>query len=205
MKAQDLQHIAAGFSHEAFGSQAVFRITLDALSHPGRPFQMPTDCALPRHGQPAAAALMLGLLDADTRLWLSPTLAQTDTAPWLRFHTGCQIVTDANEAHFVWLALGDEMPALNGLRLGSEAYPDQSATCVIETLALQADLAGWTLQGPGIQDQRQLQVTGLAPDFTDQWQHNHTSFPCGVDVFLTTPTQVVGLPRTTRILNTQEA
>jgi alpha-D-ribose 1-methylphosphonate 5-triphosphate synthase subunit PhnH len=26
-----------------------------------------------------------------------------------------------------------------------------------------------------------------------------------VDVFLTTPTQVVGLPRTTRILNSQEA
>ena len=205
MKAPNLQHIAAGFSHEAFGSQAVFRASLNALSHPGRPFHVPTDCALPEHGQPAAAALLLGLLDADTRLWLSPALAQSDAAPWLRFHTGCQIVTDTNDAHFVWLALGDEMPALNSLRLGSEAYPDQSATCVIETLALQADLAGWTLQGPGIQDQRQLQVTGLAPDFTDQWQHNHTSFPCGVDVFLTTPTQVVGLPRTTRILNTQEA
>jgi alpha-D-ribose 1-methylphosphonate 5-triphosphate synthase subunit PhnH len=38
-----------------------------------------------------------------------------------------------------------------------------------------------------------------------QWQHNHASFPRGVDVFLTTPTQVVGLPRTTRIVNTQEA
>ena len=205
MKAQDLQHIAAGFSHEAFGSQAVFRAALDALSYPGRPFQMPTDCALPRHGQPAAAALMLGLLDADTRLWLSPALAQSDAAPWLRFHTGCQIVTDANEAHFVWVALGNALPALNSLRLGSDAYPDQSATCVIETLALHADVSGWTLQGPGIQDQRHLQVTGLTPDFTEQWQHNHASFPRGVDVFLTTPTQVVGLPRTTRILNTQEA
>ena len=205
MKARDLQHIAAGFSHETFGSQAVFRAALDALSHPGRPLQMPTHCALPGHGQPAAAALLLGLLAADTRLWLSPALAQSDAAPWLRFHTGCQIVTNANDAHFVWLAFGDEMPALNSLRLGSDTYPDQSATCVIETLALQADLAGWTLQGPGIQDQRQLQVTGLAPDFTDQWQHNHTSFPRGVDVFFTTPSQVVGLPRTTRILNTQEA
>jgi alpha-D-ribose 1-methylphosphonate 5-triphosphate synthase subunit PhnH len=148
---------------------------------------------------------LLGLLDADTRLWLSPTLAKSDAAPWLRFHTGCQIVTDANDAHFVWLGLGDEMPSLNSLRLGSEAYPDQSATCVIETLALQADLAGWTLQGPGIQVQRQLQVTGLTPGFTEQWQHNHASFPRGVDVFLTTPSHIVGLPRTTRILNTQEA
>jgi alpha-D-ribose 1-methylphosphonate 5-triphosphate synthase subunit PhnH len=205
MKAQDLQHIAAGFHHEAFGSQAVFRAALDALSHPGRPFQMPTECALPRHGQPAAAALMLGLLDADTRLWLSPALAQSDAAPWLRFHTGCQIVTDVSEAHFVWVALGHALPAFHSLCLGSDAYPDQSATCVIETIALHADLAGWTLEGPGIQEQRRLQVTGLAPDFAEQWQHNHASFPRGVDVFLTTPSHVVGLPRTTRILKTQEA
>jgi len=204
MKAQELKQIAAGFKHEAFGAQAVFRAALDALSHPGRPLKMPTDCALPSHGQPAAAALMLGLLDADTRLWLSPSLAQTDAAPWLRFHTGCQIVTDANEAHFIWVALGNSLPALNSLRLGSDAYPDQSSTCVIETLALHANVAGWTLQGPGIQDKRYLQVTGLTPDFTEQWQHNHDSFPRGVDVFLTTPTHVVGLPRTTCILNTQE-
>lgn len=205
MKTQDLQQIAAGFTHEAFGSQAVFRAALDALSHPGRPWPMPTDCALPRHGQPAAAALLLGLLDADTRLWLSPVLARSDAAPWLRFHTGCHIVTEPSDANFVWVALGDALPALASLRLGTDAYPDQSATCVVETLAIHADVAGWTLQGPGIQDQRHLQVTGLTPDFTHAWERNHSSFPRGVDVFLTTPTHVVGLPRTTRILNTQEA
>jgi alpha-D-ribose 1-methylphosphonate 5-triphosphate synthase subunit PhnH len=204
MKGQDLQNIAAGFHHDAFGSQAVFRAALAALSHPGRPLEIPTDCDLPRHGQPAAAALMLGLLDADTRLWLSPSLAQSDAAPWLRFHTGCQIVIDPQQAQFLWVALGDALPALNSLRLGSDAYPDESATCVIETLAMHANLAGWTLQGPGIQDKHHLQVTGLTPDFTEQWQHNHASFPRGVDVFLTTPTHVVGLPRTTCILNTQE-
>jgi alpha-D-ribose 1-methylphosphonate 5-triphosphate synthase subunit PhnH len=205
MNAHDLQDITAGFSHDAFGSQAVFRAALDALSHPGRPFHMPTDCALPRHGQAAAAALMLGLLDADTRIWLSPLLAHSDAAPWLRFHTGCQIVTEAQEAHFVWVALGDALPNLQSLRLGSDAYPDQSATCVIETLALHADLAGWTLQGPGIPNQRQVQVTGLTPDFVPQWQHNHAGFPRGVDVLLTTPTLVVGLPRSTHIVTTQEA
>jgi alpha-D-ribose 1-methylphosphonate 5-triphosphate synthase subunit PhnH len=205
MNAHALQDIAAGFHHDAFGSQAIFRAALDALSHPGRPFHMPTDCALPRHGQAAAAALMLGLLDADTRVWLSPILAHSDAAPWLRFHTGCQIVAEAQEAHFVWVALGDALPNLQILRLGSDAYPDQSATCVIETIALNADVAGWTLQGPGIQDQHQLLVTGLAPEFATQWQHNHASFPRGVDVFLTTPTHVVGLPRTTHIVNTEEA
>lgn len=205
MNAHDLQDITAGFSHDAFGSQAVFRAALDALSHPGRPRPMPTDCALPKHGQAAAAALLLGLLDADTRLWLSPALAGSDAAPWLRFHTGCHIVAEANDANFVWVALGDALPVLASLRLGTDAYPDQSSTCVIETLALHADVAGWTLQGPGIQDQRHLQVTGLVPDFTAQWALNHASFPRGVDVFLTTPTHVVGLPRTTHIVNPEEA
>lgn len=205
MNAKDLQHIAPGFAHDAFGSQAVFRAALDALSHPGRPQLIPTDCAVPRHGQPAAAALLLGLLDADTSLWLSPALARSDASPWLRFHTGCNIVAGAADANFLWIALGDALPDLASLRLGTDAYPDESATCVVETLSVHADVAGWTLQGPGIQDQRHLQVTGLTSDFTQAWKNNHTSFPRGVDVFLTTPTHVVGLPRTTRISNTQEA
>ena len=118
MKTPDLQHITAGFSHEAFCSQAVFRAALDALSHPGRPLAMPTDCALPGSGQAGAAALLLGLLDTETTLWLSPALAGSDAAPWLRFHTGCHIVTDAAEADFLWVALGDALPALAGLRHG---------------------------------------------------------------------------------------
>jgi alpha-D-ribose 1-methylphosphonate 5-triphosphate synthase subunit PhnH len=91
------------------------------------------------------------------------------------------------------------------LRQGSDAYPDQSATCVIEVQSLQAGASGWVLQGPGIATQQTLQVQGLAADFQAQWADNHGRFPQGVDVFLTTPTQVVGLPRTTRILNSQEA
>lgn len=205
MIAQDLQQVAAGFAHEAYGSQAVFRAALDALSHPGKPQVVPITCALPRLGQAAAAALMLGLLDADTCLWLSPSLARSDVATWLRFHTGCQLVTDISQAHFLWIALGDSLPALSSFRQGNDAYPDQSATCVIETLAMHADESGWALEGPGIPHPRHVQVTGIASDFHDQWQHNHTCFPCGVDVLLTTPTHVVGLPRTTRILKHQEA
>jgi alpha-D-ribose 1-methylphosphonate 5-triphosphate synthase subunit PhnH len=41
-----LQNIVAGFDPEAFGSQAVFRVALDALSHPGRVFDMPRQTAL---------------------------------------------------------------------------------------------------------------------------------------------------------------
>ena len=59
MNDHGLRHVVAGFAHESFGSQAVFRAALDALSHPGRPFELPLDTALPRHGHGAAAALAL--------------------------------------------------------------------------------------------------------------------------------------------------
>ena len=84
MNAADLKNIVAGFDHEAFGSQAVFRVALDALSHPGRVFDMPLVSARPHQGHRAAAALLLGLLDADTKAWLSPTLANSEAPAWLR-------------------------------------------------------------------------------------------------------------------------
>lgn len=205
MNAPDLQNIVAGFDHEAFGSQAVFRVALDALSHPGRVFDMPLETALPRQGHGAAAALLLGLLDADTTLWLSPLLASSDAPVWLRFHTGCQIVADAAEAQFVWVAQGDDMPQLSKLQLGSDAYPDQSATCVLEVDSLHSDPGAWRLQGPGIPTERSLRVHGIAPEFALQWADNHTSFPRGVDVYLCTATQIAGLPRTTRILSATES
>ena len=200
-----LQNIVAGFDHEAFGSQAVFRVALDALSHPGRVFDMPRQTALPRQGLGAAAALLLGMLDADTTLWVSPALASSDAPAWLRFHTGCQIVTDASVAQFLWVAQGDGMPQLSSLQVGSDAYPDQSATCVLEVDRLHSGAGGWRLQGPGIPAQRKVHALGLPSDFAAQWANNHASFPRGVDVFLSTATQIAGLPRTTRILPDTES
>jgi len=211
MNAPSMQSMVAGFDNEAFGSQAVFRVALQALSHPGQILTMPMDAQLPQSGHGAAALLLLGLLDADTTVWMSESLAQSDAAAWLRFHTGCVCVSDPHEAQFLWLAQSQgqgqdpNWPSLAQLRQGSDAYPDQSATCVIEVQSLQASASGWVLQGPGIATQQALQVQGLAADFQAQWADNHGRFPQGVDVFLTTPTQVVGLPRTTRILNSQEA
>jgi alpha-D-ribose 1-methylphosphonate 5-triphosphate synthase subunit PhnH len=211
MNAQSMQSMVAGFDNEAFGSQAVFRVALQALSHPGQILTMPMDAQLPQSGHGAAALLLLGLLDADTTVWMSESLAQSDAAAWLRFHTGCLCVSDPHEAQFLWLAQGQDQgqdpnwPSLAQLRQGSDAYPDQSATCVIEVQGLQPNASGWVLQGPGIATQQALRVQGLTADFQAQWADNHGRFPQGVDVFLTTPTQVVGLPRTTRILNSQEA
>jgi alpha-D-ribose 1-methylphosphonate 5-triphosphate synthase subunit PhnH len=202
MSVQDLSQLGAGFSHEGFGSQAVFRVALDALSHPGRCMLVLHDAQTPLAGQPAAAALLLALLDSDCTLWLSPSLAGSDAASWLRFHTGCQLVEQADKAMFVWVAAGDEMPALGSFSQGSDNEPDQSATCVVDVAQMGVGTDSqkhWLLTGPGIQDVTHLAVDGLPADFQAQWAANHASFPRGVDLFLTTQNQLVGLPRTTSI------
>ena len=213
MMAHDLSSVGAGFSHEAFGSQAVFRSALMALSHPGRCIPVEHDAELPRRGNAAAAVFLLAMLDADCGLWLSPSLRDSDAAMWLRFHTGCQLLKHAEMAQFVWVGSGDLLPELQSLQQGSDEYPDQSATCVVDVGALSmtadaaadADAQRWALSGPGIRDQALLGVTGLPPDFAAQWELNHAGFPRGVDLFLATQDQLVGLPRTTRIHTPVEA
>lgn len=208
MNTHDLQQVRAGFHDTALGSQAVFRSALRALSHPGRLIELPRVAELPRHGFGAAALLLLALLDSDCTLWISPSLAKTDAAAWLRFHTGCIPVDTPAAARFLWVGLGDATPCLADLPLGSDDYPDQSATCVIEVQALSggdsADLP-WTLTGPGIAGECSLGVRGLPDDFESQWDRNHASFPRGVDLFLATPTHIAGLPRTTRVAHPVEA
>ena len=128
----------------------------------------------------------------------------SDVPGWLSFHTGCRVVDVPAEAMFAWVAEGDELPALDSLAQGSDTYPDASATCVVEVASLDptadAALAGdWRLRGPGIAGERALRVPGLPADFRAQWACTHARFPRGVDLVLATPTQLAGLPRTTRI------
>lgn len=201
----DLSEVGAGFSDLALGSQAVFRAALEALSHPGRIVDLPHDAEVPRHGHAASAALLLALLDPDCKLWLSPTLAKSDAAAWLRFHCGCVIVEDPSQAQFAWIAGGDEAPALERFAQGSDTYPDQSATCVVDvpSLADGDDTEGWTLRGPGIRTETRLCVDGLPPERAEkliaQRAAQQAAFPRGVDLFLATEHQIVGLPRTTHI------
>jgi alpha-D-ribose 1-methylphosphonate 5-triphosphate synthase subunit PhnH len=146
----------------------------------------------------AAALALLALLDQDCTLWLSPTLAGSPAAAWLRFHTGCRIVERAADAQFAWIADVNELPSLKEFAQGSEFEPEKSTTCVIQVAGMDND-SGWTLQGPGINGTRRLAVAGLGGDFVAQWHDNHAGFPSGVDLLFSAGERLAGLPRTTQI------
>lgn len=203
MTTHSLQDMQAGFAVEALGSQAAFRVALQALSHPGRVHNMPIEAECPAHGHAAAAVFLLALLDADCALWLSPKLADSPTAAWLRFHTGCQLVVSPARAQFTWVAQGDEVPDLTAFMPGTDTDPETSTTLVIDVAGFDGDTP-WTLTGPGISTTQVLAVQGLPDTFSDQWSHNHTAFPRGVDVLLASPDALVGLPRSIRIAASAE-
>lgn len=198
MSAIDLNGIGPGFDDPALGSQAVFRAALQALSRPGQIQTVGVEAPTPPGVHAAAALTLLALLDQDCTLWLSPTLAHSPAAAWLRFHTGCRLVERAGQAQFAWIAGVAELPALDEFALGSEFEPETSTTCLVQVDGLE-NAGGWTLQGPGIDGTCRLAVAGLGDDFAAQWRDNHARFPRGVDLLLCAGGRLAGLSRTTRI------
>ena len=201
-----LKDIGRGFSNPTLCSQAVFRQSLVALSLPGQPQTLDLNLSnpamqVPENAHAAAAALLLALLDQDCKVWLSDGFASSHAAAWLRFHTGCTLVTNSIEADFVWIAHAHELPAFENLAQGNAQYPELSATCVVQVqdfdTAPTAD--AWTLSGPGVKETGYLKLVGLTDNFVSARRNSQVHAPCGIDLFFTHNDSLIGLPRSTQV------
>ncbi len=204
MTALNLAQIAPGFNDPTMDSQAVFRASLTALSRPGLIQTIAQTPPMPAPGHAAAAALLLTLLDPDTALWFAPSLRTSACADYLRFHTGCQFTTDPQAADFAWSASLGELPPLDQFKLGSEEYPDQSTTLVLQVSELH-NAAGCWHSGPGVKKDAALRLyAGSAQDAgcATLFQQRHalqSLFPRGLDIFFAQGQRLAALPRSTRI------
>ncbi|MEA2852345.1 MAG: alpha-D-ribose 1-methylphosphonate 5-triphosphate synthase subunit PhnH [Rhodospirillaceae bacterium] len=189
---QPVTVLAPGFSDPGHDAQRLFRAVLDAFAHPGRIMSLPDPPAGPGTISPATAAYLLTLVDRDTPLWLAPEFERPAVRDFVRFHTGAPIVARRDEAVFAVLA--HDTASLDGFAIGTDPYPDRSATLVIEVPVLGAGAARrW--RGPGIDGQAAVAVGGLGADFWQAWADNHALFPCGVDVVFAAGSQLLALPR----------
>jgi len=193
-----LDRIGEGFRDPTLASQAVFREVLAAMASPGTLRQLATDADLPPGLMPASGALLLALLDPDVRLWLSDGFADGDAGTYLRFHTGCRLVTQPIEADYALIANPRELPALDSFACGSDAHPEDSATLVLQVDSI-AERGGWTIRGPGIETSARLGLGGLDERFAAQWRANAARFPRGVDACFVSGGALCALSRTTRI------
>ncbi|RJG09905.1 phosphonate C-P lyase system protein PhnH [Pseudomonas cavernicola] len=166
------------FNDPLLDAQRSFRAALKALAEPGTLQQL--DRALPLDLlQPATYALCLSFLDADTPLWLAPAFDSPAIRANLAFHCGCPIVAAREDALFALLD-ERELHDLSAFDNGSDRYPDQSCTLLIQLSALDGGRAlSW--QGPGIHDSRSVALP-LAFDF---WRERaaRNAFPRGLDAF----------------------
>ncbi|SDO78126.1 alpha-D-ribose 1-methylphosphonate 5-triphosphate synthase subunit PhnH [Ralstonia sp. 25mfcol4.1] len=186
-----------GFDNPVDDAQAVFRATLEAFAHPGRLELLPVSSGHPEGLSPALTALLLTLADPDTPVWL-PANAPAAARAFLRFHCGCPLVDAVADATFVCVPAGHAMPALTDCAQGLPAYPDRSATLIVEVDSLH-DGDALTLSGPGIETTQALHVRGLPADFRPTWRANNARFPLGVDLLLASGEQFCALTRTTRV------
>jgi alpha-D-ribose 1-methylphosphonate 5-triphosphate synthase subunit PhnH len=178
-----------GFADPVLNAQACFRAVLEAMSRPGRVQPVVVPPEVPPGLSPAAAAVLLTLVDAATPLRLA---AGAEAEAWVRFHCGCPFLRD--NASFVL----DPGATLMELDPGTDEEPERGATLILEVAELEEG-NGWRLRGPGIADEHRLRVCGAPPGFAADWARNHARFPRGADAILCAGTRIAALPRSIRI------
>ena len=188
-----------GFDDVQAQSQAAFRALLSAMSRPGTVLAVEGPASPPAGLNQAACAACLTLVDLDTPLWLQDDLHTAEVETFLRFHCGCPLVEDTRQARFGLLNAGPAMTLPHEFHPGDPAYPDRSATLIIQVVAL-TEGKGRTLEGPGIDGSIKLHAEGLDGRFWESFRANREFFPQGVDVILAAPREVAGLPRSVRVV-----
>jgi alpha-D-ribose 1-methylphosphonate 5-triphosphate synthase subunit PhnH len=184
--------LSAGFADPVGDAQSCFRAVLDAMAHPGRVHQV-LGVAAPAPLCNAAGAVLLTLVDHETRLWLDPALQAA--RGWLAFHTGAPAEPALDRATF---AVAASLPDLAALPAGIDEIPEASATLILQVRSLSSG-ARFELSGPGLRAPASLAVDGLPAGFAALWAENHALFPRGVDLILCAGNHLAALPRSVTV------
>ena len=197
--ARDDTLIGAGFVDPVFQSQSAFRALLAALSEPGLACDLDDAIVPPTGLEPATAVALLTLADYETPIWLPAALRDGPAGAWLRFHCGAALVDDPARAAFAVIDGAAAEPKLAAFNDGDDQFPDRSTTVLVQCAGLEGGEAV-TLEGPGIAGQRSIAPAGLRPGFWADVEANAAVYPLGVDLLLVHGARMLGLPRSTQIV-----
>jgi len=188
--------VTGGFADPVLGSQAAFRRIMDGFARPGTIADLAGFVEAPGTLPPAAAGLLATLADGDAAVFLERGDARAEA--WLAFQTGAAVVTDPAGAVFALLSEGSDPGGWNRFPIGTDRYPDRSATLILPVESLHG---GPTLRltGPGIATSATVAPCGLPAGFLAAREANRALFPQGHDLVLVCGPHLLALPRTTRI------
>ncbi len=192
---QQASRLSGGFDAAATDAAHAFRAVMEAMARPGTIHTLSGGRG-PAPMSPAAATLVLTLLDGTTPIFLGAAHDTEDVRGWITFQTGAPIAArgQAQFALGTWrdLAPPEDFPS------GTPEYPDRSATLIVEMEMLQN--AGSVLRGPGIRDSARLNL----PD-PEAHLRNRARFPLGFDCCFTAGDRIAALPRSVRVRAPQAA
>jgi alpha-D-ribose 1-methylphosphonate 5-triphosphate synthase subunit PhnH len=187
-----------GFTAPVFQSQAAFRLVMDAMAQPGRIVDLGHAVQPPAPLEPAAASFLATLADYDTPVWFEDSGADT-VASWLTFHSGAPVAKDSSLASFAVLSKSSLVDSWHKFATGSLSYPDRSATLLLPVESLR-DGTPLTIRGPGIETVAIIAPRGLPDGFTETIASNAARYPLGFDLLLICGSELLALPRTTRLV-----
>lgn len=182
-----------GFADPVGQAQATFRAVLDAMARPGQMRQAGEGLSVPAPLDRATAAVLLTLVNNETKLWLDQAAAPA--REWLAFHCGAAITDAPGKAAF---AVALSLPDLASFSAGSHEAPESSATLILQVASIGSGVS-YRLSGPGLRAPARLAVTGLPAGFALLWQRNHALFPGGVNIVLCAGTTLAALPRSVSV------
>lgn len=162
-------------------ANACFDALMWALSRPG------LRRTLPEQG---AAQLIEALIDRECAVW-----AADEALAALAARAGAAMVEIAQADHvFAGQMTGVEL--LSRLRCGSDLYPDDGATLVLD--ARFGDGPQLSFTGPGVDGALTVALSGL-PDGFWAARDRALRYPMGFDMFLLDGAEVIGVPRSTHV------
>ena len=176
---------------------AIFRVVLQAVSHPGIGYALPVSCT-----DSDSQTLLLHMLGClmDNEVAFSIIGDDSDSlADALSFRTGSARV-GISDADFIIAPQGTSDGQLPLIKRGTLEYPDKGATVVylIDTIL---DVGGRALlTGPGVKGTVRPMFIGLADGELSGLREVNAEYPLGVDVILLDAEgRIASIPRSTRI------
>lgn len=191
----DVAALRPGLAQAGEDAARLFRGALEAMSVPGRVVEL-AGVAPPEGLGAAAGALLLTLADADTPLWIAPERRGGAAAAWLRFHANLPFAETRDGAVF-GLGTWEALAPLSGWPSGTPAYPDRSASLIVELGALEGG-PPIEIMAPGLTAAERI-APALPQGAADMIASNSARFPLGVDLFLASGSQLMALPRTVQV------
>lgn len=189
------RHVEPGALRLATVGYGVFRIVNAAFMLPGSILRVPQHTPWPFHLGTAAGAVMLSLLDRESRLWvgLHPDRAEA-VSSHLQWLTGCARAPYAENADIAYIDDVGDLARLERVGCGARLRKEASSIVVIEVADLEA--AAGPLSGRGIDREALQQPLASIPELA-AWRARRARRQRPVEVILTSGDALVALPART--------